>query len=271
TTGSLGYPHAYTTTLIFFSFLIFQAAKNHKSRLLRAILFAAFGLGALCVFLSFSRGSWLGGLAAVAGLLAVYPKTTMRLMVVLMILMAILGSGVLSEQMTFASERMNSDDTAADRWVIWDAGVQMIKAQPFWGWGYGNYKRYANQFQSRSHNHVVAYAHASHNNYIAIAAEMGLPALFLFLFPTWRWLKLTRQVWERIPKNGFWSRSLLVILWMVILDHLVVNFFSDMQHSTFGMGMWWITLGLIANMVETYLEPDDTKMPEWLHRASQAT
>ncbi len=56
---------------------------------------------------------------------------------------------------------------------------------------------------------------------------------------------------------------------MVLLDHIVVNFFSDMQHSTYGMGMWWITLGMIANMVEAYLEPGDMKMTEWFRRAGQ--
>jgi len=269
TTGSLGYPHAYTTTLIFFSFLLFQFAMSRKSGPLRFILFAVFGLSALCVFLSFSRGSWLGGLAAAAGLLAVYPRTTVRLMVILLLLMAVLGSGVLSDQMAFARERMNSEDTAADRWVIWNAGWQMIKTRPFFGWGYGNYRKYAQQFQVRTHNHVVAYAHASHNSYIAIAAEMGLPALLLFLFPVWRWLTFTRKVWGRMPQNGFWSRSLLVILWMVVLDHLVVNIFSDMQHSTFGMGMWWVTLGLIANIVEAYLQPGDVKLPKWLRRVAQ--
>ena len=268
TTGSLGYPHAYTTTLIFFSFLLFQAAMSRESGPVRFALFAVFGFSALCVFLSFSRGSWLGGLAAMVGLLVMYPKTVLRLMAVLLVLMALLGSGVLSDQMAFARERMNSEDTAADRWVIWNAGLQMIKTQPFFGWGYGNYRKYAQQFQVRTHNHVVSYAHASHNSYIAIAAEMGLPALALFLFPAWWWLMLTRKVWRRIPQQGFWSRALLVILWMVILDHLVVNFFSDMQHSTYGMGMWWVTLGLIANMVERYLQPGDMELPAWLRRAA---
>ncbi|OQY20912.1 MAG: hypothetical protein B6I34_08045 [Anaerolineaceae bacterium 4572_32.1] len=269
TTGSLGYPHAYTTTLVFFSFLLFQAAMNRKTGLMRSVLLFVFGLSSLCIFLSFSRGSWLGGLAAAIGLLLMYPKATIRLMVILLIIMAALGSGVLSDQMSFAQERMNSDDTANDRWVIWNAGFQMIKAKPLFGWGYGNYKRYAQQFQARTKNHVVAYAHASHNTYIAIAAETGLPMLLLFLTPLVWWLTLSKKAWPQIPKKGFWSRSLLIVFWMVLLDHIVVNFFSDMQHSTYGMGMWWITLGMIANMVEAYLEPGDMKMTEWFRRAGQ--
>lgn len=267
--GTLGYPHVYTTTLVFSAFLLFQAAMSRKPGVIRSVLLLTWGLGAVGVFFSFSRGSWLGGLAAIAGLLVMYPKTTARIAVVVLILMIILGSTVLSTQIAYATERMNSESTAKDRWVIWDAGLRMIQAKPFFGWGYGNYKFYAEQFQRRVHNHVVRYGHASHNSYIATAGELGLPALFLFALPVLWWLKLTLKVWPRIPNKGFWSRSLLFVFWMVILDHVVATSFSDMRHSTYGMGMWWITLGLIANMVNAYLQPDDVESPGWTRRAIQ--
>jgi O-antigen ligase len=269
TTGSLAYPHAYTTTLIFFIFLLFQDAMHRGWGVIRSTFLFTFGFGAICVFLSFSRGSWLGGIAAVAGLLLMYPKTMVRMTVILLISMSILGSGVLSEQMAFARERMNSEDTAKDRWVVWDAGLQMIEAKPLFGWGYGNYNLYAGQFQRRVQNYVASNALASHNSYIAMPAELGLPTFFLFVFPVLWWLMLSLKVWPRMPKDGFWSRSLLLVFWLVILDHIVVNLFSDMTRSTYGMGMWWITLGLIANMVDTYLQPEDFRLPTWVRRASQ--
>ena len=271
TIGTLRYPHAYTTTLVFFCLLLFQNAMQRNPGLVRSILLFTTGFGAVGVFLSFSRGSWLGGLAAAIGLLFMYPKVTVRLTVILLIVMSILGSGVLSKQMVFAQERMNSEDTANDRWVIWDAGLQMIEAKPLFGWGYETYTLYAWQFQRRVNNYVAANPHASHNSYIAIAAELGLPGFFLFAFPVLWWLTLTLKVWPRLPKEGFWSRSLLIVFWMVILNHVVVCFFSDMSNSTIGMGMWWMTLGLIATMVDTYRQPADMRLPTWARRASQAT
>jgi O-antigen ligase len=234
---------------------------HRKSGLVRYAFLFTVGLGAVGVFLSFSRGSWLGGLVAAIGLLFTYPKTTVRLTVILLVVMLILGAGVLSKQMAFAQERMNSEDTANDRWVIWDAGLQMIEAKPIFGWGYENYTLYAGQFQRRVNNYVTPHSHASHNNYIAIAAELGLPAFFLFAFPVLWWLMLTLKVLPHMPKEGFWSWSLLILFWMVILDHVVAGSFSDMRHSTIGMGMWWITLGLIATMVDTYRQPADLRLP----------
>jgi O-antigen ligase len=270
TTGTLGYPHAYTTTLVFYTFLLFHDAMTRKPALARFSLLMAFGLGAFAIFLSFVRGSWLGALLAGMGLLYLYPRAVLRLLLVLLIVAAVLGGTVLSTEMAFARQRLNSESTAKDRLVIWDAGLSMIRAKPLFGWGSGNYARYAGQFQRRVLDHVVTYAHASHNSYIGLAAELGLPALFLFFLPVLWWLKLTLEVWPRMPRTGFLSRSLLAILWLVILDHIVVSSFSDMRHSTYGMGMWWITLGLIGALVGQYLPHRDTALAERLERWSHS-
>jgi hypothetical protein len=96
TIGSLRNPAQYTAALTFLILLLFQAAMNRKTSLTRSILLFAFVLGAVCVFLSFSRGSWLGGLFTGMGLLVLYPRSMSRMTLILLILMAILGSGVLS-------------------------------------------------------------------------------------------------------------------------------------------------------------------------------
>jgi O-antigen ligase len=241
-----------------------------KLGLIRFALLFTGSLGAIGVFLSFSRGSWLGGIVAATGLLVMYPKPVIRMTIMLLIVMSLLGSSILATQMAFARERMNSENTAKDRWVIWDAGLQMTARKPLFGWGYGDYTLYAGQFQRRVQNYVASAPHASHNSYIAIAAEMGVPALLVFAFPLLWWLSLTFKVWPRLPKTGFWSRSLLIVFWMVILDHIVVNFFSDMRLSSYGMGMWWITQGLIANMVDTYVQAHDLRPPQWVWHTAQA-
>ena len=270
TTGTLAFPHVYSTTLIFFSLVLFQSAMHRKPGLVRSASLVAFGLGAGGVFLSYSRGSWLGGLVAATGLLLLYPKVILRTAFILFTLMVILGSTVLSAQMAYADRRLHSEETANGRWVLWDAGLQMVQAKPFFGWGYGNYKANAWHFQRRVNNTVADKDFNSHNSYIAIAAELGVPALILFAFPLLWWMRLTLKVWPRMPQIGFWSRSLLIVFWMVILDHITTCFFSDMRSSTYGMGMWWITLGLIGNMVDTYLTSDDLRPPQWVRRTAQA-
>lgn len=259
TIGTLGFYTAYSTTLVFYSLLLFQYAMHRRPGLARSTLVAIFGLGIIGVFFSFSRGCWLGGLAAVAGLALIYPRTVIRGAILVVTFMAIMGASVLSQQMAFAQERLDSEDTAKDRLVIWDAGLQMIERKPVFGWGYGNYALYAWQFQRRVQNYVAPNPHASHNSYIGIAAEMGVPALLLFAFPILWWLLCTWRAWPHLPRQGFWSRSLVIVLWLVIVNYLIVNFFSDMRVSPYGMGLWWITLGLIANLVNHYSHADDAR------------
>jgi O-antigen ligase len=207
--------------------------------------------------MSFARGSWLGALLAGMGLLFLYPRAALRILFVLLILAAILGGVVLSSEMAFARQRLNAETPARDRWVVWDAGLRMVRDNPLFGVGFGNYRRYADQFQRRVLDHLVTRTLASHNSYIGLAAELGLPAFLLFALPVLWWLRRTLEVWPRLPRTGFMSRALLAILWLVILDHLVVNTFSDMRHSTYGMGMWWLTLGLIGGLVSRYLPRRD--------------
>jgi hypothetical protein len=70
-----------------------------------------------------------------------------------------------------------------------------------------------------------------------------------------------------MPTQGFLNRNLVFIFWLVILFHFIVNNFSNMR-VVFGLGMWWITLGLIANIVHAYLPPGprrpDTKWVDYV-------
>lgn len=267
--GTLAGAHAYSTTLVFFSLLLFHFGMTNKTGLRRGIYVLAACMGAAGVFFSFSRGSWLGAMAASLGMLILYPKAVIRTGLVVLIAAILLGGTFFAKQFSFALERINSEETASIRWVIWDAGAQMIEREPLYGWGYGNYNSIAWQFQRRVGNIVAVNGEASHNSYIAIAAELGIPGLILFAFPVLWWLVRTKGG-AHLPSKGFWSQTLLAILWLVILDHIVVNFFSDMRHSTYGMGMWWITLGLIGNLVEAHLDADSVKLPAWLRHAAQA-
>ena len=47
---------------------------------------------------------------------------------------------------------------------------------------------------------------------------------------------------------------MLVVLWLVLLHGFVVSNFVDMRYLVIGLTLWWLTLGLVANLVQPYLE-----------------
>lgn len=257
-TGTLRAPGAYTTTLVFLCFVLYHAAMQRKPGLIRLIFLSTFAFGCLMVFLSFSRGSWLGGLVALLGLLIVYPKATIRMIIILSILMAVFGVNLLADQLDWAAERLQNKKNAQARIVMYHTAAEMIQTRPFFGWGYENFRRFRDEFKGRVNNFVVTEERIGvHHTFLGIMSEMGLVGFSCYLFPLIWWLWLTVKVLPRMPAKGFWSWRLLIILWLIILDHIVVNSFMDMTHFPYGVGIWWITVGLIGSMVCHYLKPGD--------------
>jgi O-antigen ligase len=127
----------------------------------------------------------------------------------------------------------------------------MFQTKPYFGWGYETFDLYDRQFQERvadmAHDNKD---HASHNMYLTLLAEQGLVGLLLFLAPAGWWLVMSIRRWPTTGKSGFWSRKLLLILWLAILSQLLLNSFSNLR-VTYGLGLWWIALALVAHFLRT--------------------
>lgn len=271
TVGTLGNPAVYTSTLIFLSLFLFQYGMQSKSRWLRAVFLLTFSLAFFCVFLSFSRGSWLGGLLVWMGLMLVYPKVMLRWTVVALIVGLVLGGTLLVSEISWASTRLNDEDTAEGRILGGAKSVQMIAEKPWTGWGYGTYDFYDEQFRTRVGNLATSQDKTSHNTYLTLMAEMGVLAFLIYLFPMLWWLVLSRKAWRRLPRSGFLSWHLLAMLWLLMLDHFAVSNFMDMiRFNLFGTTIWWMALGLIAGLVYPYLEPSDIGAPRWAYQSVRA-
>jgi len=63
------------------------------------------------------------------------------------------------------------------RTVAWNAGLRMIASHPFFGVGLANFKRLVLDYEDGP----IAVQNIAHNTYIEVAAELGIPALIIFL------------------------------------------------------------------------------------------
>jgi O-antigen ligase len=254
TTGSLRAPEVFGTTLIFCGAFILHAAltarRSHLGRTLSVLLFA---LVLIMVFLSFSRSVWLAGLIALVGTVWVHRGLAKRLLLIVVPVMFLVAvSGLLGEQALYARQRFGSEESkesALSRLPVVYAAVRMFAARPLTGWGYDSFDRYDRQFQGRVANLVAPDEdHASHNLYLTILAEQGIVGFLLFGVPIVYWLFRTRSSMGRMPSDGLISRKLVATLWIVFAGFALVNNFYRMQ-TPFAMGMWWLTVGLIATLV----------------------
>jgi putative inorganic carbon (hco3(-)) transporter len=70
------------------------------------------------------------------------------------------------------------DDVAQEtRLSVWQAGLRMIESHPLIGIGLGNFKPQVERYEPEGTNVQLI----AHNAFVEIAAEMGLPALLIFL------------------------------------------------------------------------------------------
>ena len=166
-------------------------------------------------------------------------------------LVPLLALGPLAEYSTFAEERLLTETTAEGRVIGGAASFRMIEEKPIFGWGYGNHELYDEKFRDRVLGLVDGSEQSSHNTYLLIAAEMGIPGLILYFLPTGLLFYMTVKRWRYLPDKAIWSRPLVAMLWLLIVDHALVGLFTDMiQSNFFNTTIWWMALGLIANALD---------------------
>jgi len=265
TSGSLDHYSVFTSTIMLCSILLLQSAYNHNlHKTIRLGYIFMFILGVFMIFLSFSRGSWLACFIVIIGLFTLYPKKMAKIgTFAISIFIVLLSTGFLSQQADYAQERFyssQSEESALSRLPVVYASLRMLEAKPLLGWGYGDFDKYDYQFQARVGDLVSPKQdHASHNLYLTILAEQGIVGFFFYLMPVVWWLALSVKAYPKLPTEGFWSRKLLVIFWLVLLFHFVVNNFSNMR-VVYGLGLWWITLGFIGAMVSRSLSTEPSQL-----------
>jgi hypothetical protein len=79
----------------------------------------------------------------------------------------------------------------------------------------------------------------------------------LYVAPFLWWLVASARGTPSMPSDGHINRQLVVCLWLVLTAQVVVNNYSNMR-VVFGLGIWWLTLGLIASVVTRFApRPDE--------------
>jgi len=258
--GTFGQPIAYGCVLLSCLVFIYHDAMNRGKGSTRRLHMLTFGLGMVCIFFTFTRGVWLGGILVLLALLYLYPKPTTLLLAVLVPVMVILLSGVLTHEFAHAYERLNETEEGANaRAVLANAGKNMFYARPVFGWGFGNYDRYDWKFMERVRDtnptEWQIRKGTSHSTFLTVLAEMGVVGFFLLYFPVIWWLLFTIKALPRLPKEGFWSRRLLIAMWVPIGVQLVLWQDIDLRFFYYSVTLFWINLGFIANAVRTCLQP----------------
>jgi O-antigen ligase len=204
------------------------------------------------IFLSLSRG----GLVALSALLVAGALFAgrWRLAITAMLVAVVVGGAVYFTELAPlpARERITMSNGGSGRSDLWTVGLRMVKAHPVNGVGVGN-------FQAVSANYALqpgAFTRAelifsnapkvTHNTYLEIASETGLPGFLLFmalvvsclafaLKAARTWARRGDATWEALARGVF-----LGLVGMLVADF----FISDMYTK-----LLWILLAICPAML----------------------
>jgi len=148
------------------------------------------GIGAVALFLTFSRGAWLGvSVGAVVTGYLYWRSSQPRRTRVMRALDRLLGGGALALVATVViltwwpllitnTAQNISDASLLSRPVIWHDALSLIGDYFFTGSGLGNTTMVLSSYVYLLH---VPYLHHVHNLYLQVAVEQGVPGLIAFL------------------------------------------------------------------------------------------
>lgn len=136
------------------------------------------------------------------------------------------------------------DRSAAMRIKLWDAALLMIQDEPLLGVGHGLAPRFVGVYNPEVGHRDV------HNMYLLIAAEMGIPALLVFLWILGVVIRETLRLYRRTPDRFF--RGVALGFTAGLGGLLVANLFGSRIASFEIFGYFWILAAIVmrANALE---------------------
>ena len=210
-----------------------------RNRILKAGLLLMLPVAAHAIFVTFSRGGFLG-LASVTGLIAIRDKNRAlgTFVIACGVVFFIVFAGDRYRARIGSIDDYESDKSASGRLESWEAGLNMAVHNPFFGVGL---KQYQTAFPYYSNHHPLV----AHNSWVQIGAEAGLVALGsygMLVLLTWRSLRRIRRRWDQFSgRHGEMIRSLTLIYEATLAGYLVCGFFLSMEDFEF----FYLLVGMV--------------------------
>ncbi|MBE6008157.1 MAG: hypothetical protein E7235_03040 [Lachnospiraceae bacterium] len=210
---------------------------NSKKPLLKLIYFGAVSVMMLCLVLTYSRGCWLGIMAAAGVFLVLLDKRFIILGILALCAMPfVLPDTIINRFMSIGNM---ADSSTSYRVSIWLGTIAMLKDYWLSGIGPGE-AAYNRVYPSYGYNGVSA-PH-SHNLFLQITCDTGISGLFVFCFMILRYFRdsLSAVLNAKNKEN----KILAIGAVSSITGFMVQSMFDYTFYNYRVMILFWIVLGI---------------------------
>ncbi len=219
--------------------LAFNAVKKSRYQILLFIL--AFE-GLFCLYLTRSRGAWLGLLGGSFLTLLLYRKWKIALALVLA---AGIGCLMLPKNVLIHLDINRKEQSIVERFDLWQRAVNVIQAKPLTGTGINTYTKAHEKYDRQKSWRVKEYY--AHNGYLQMGAEIGIPGLVSFLAFL---VFLITGAFKKSRDLSTPDRNLAAGLIASLLSFLVFAASDTLLHNPQSVLHFWFFAGLLAAAVQ---------------------
>ena len=180
----VGDSNYFATTAIFAIVLAFYFTQGKRPRWEKTYCVVCLILTILAVTFCASRGGFVG-LAAGALFLIWHAKNRVRNLILMSVLVLPLSFALPMSPLHRLLDPSTDYGSVHFHLEAWTAGLHMIEAHPIAGVGLGNFKQLMPVYMFLPEGTNADADTIAHNMFIEVAAELGLPALLIFLAIFW--------------------------------------------------------------------------------------
>jgi O-antigen ligase len=244
-------------TLIAFSMSLGVGFTSEPRTLVRwgAVVAGLLTLGV--IFLTQSRGAFLGFVIALGIPLSRLGLKHPKAFIPAAIAVAIVGVSVLPESVwdriggiraltsTTSAVEADEEGSAAERLAIQGIALRIVSDYPIFGVGIGAYGIAHNQYDP-----ALGFKD-THNTYLKLAAEVGIPGLILWCVLVMSVLKNARSARQRLPSSELSRQQ----IWLErgLIAYLIAGIFGSYSSLTFPyvvMALLWTSANLIREEIK---------------------
>ena len=178
----VGDPNYFTVDALLFTPVALLLLQQKEPRWQRLFCLGSLAITLAAVLFSASRGGFLGLVAACLFFL-LKSRQRVRNFILVALTIAVLSLPMQISPMQRILHPTHSDEDAQHvRLAVWSGGLKMIEDHPIFGVGLDRYQVSTRTYVDFSKIPVgETGVRVAHNSYLEIAAELGLPALLVFL------------------------------------------------------------------------------------------
>jgi len=223
---------AYLVCILAFMLVLLSCVKFKKKIYYFGQFFLVVFLGLSFLF-TFSRGGWIGFIAAVLLILFLSRKWKVILPVIFIFILLVSLVPAIRERAIFTFQAGGD----SNRFSMWKGAWAMIKENPFLGKGLGTFMAY---FPKYTVGLGIQYAH---NSFLQIWAESGVFSLLSLLN------FLTLVLWQGVKSFRKSQDYFILGLLCAIFGFLVHSLFDNHLYSLQLSVLFWSLLGILSALI----------------------